>query len=217
MNRMKIILGRCFIAALMMAGCAACVVAQQNAGSHEPAANGVRPCWEDVERYCRGKRNIGPWAVQGCLAAHVKEISAMCHEHLIEENVKLPGDSPAPDKLLCQPDQKKFCPQTSLFEQTEAAYECLGQHLKDLSPGCQPQVQAARTRAVQLALDKVAQDCKDETALFCKGVEPKGFLLLDCLSDQKIKRAQACQAAVDAAKPYRKERKRKNKKTAPKS
>jgi hypothetical protein len=145
--------------------------------------------------------------VHKCLAEHIKDISIHCREHLIEEGDALPEDTAsAQDDMLCQPDQARFCPQAAFGEHQDAAYECLGRHMKDLSPGCQPRVQAASQRLQQKALAKVAENCKDEADRFCAKIASKGFKLMDCLLGKKVTPGKACKAAIDASKPYRKNR-----------
>lgn len=182
--------------------------AQGNPGDHPPTMGGMGPCRLDVERFCPGKRDIGPQAVQACLVAHVKEISLPCQEHLVQEHAFIPGTGSTPDPTMCQPDQIKYCPETPFLDSyhLEAAYDCLARHIKELHPGCKSQVQGAQLRAEQKALAKVAQECKEEASRFCQGVESKGFLLLDCLLSKKIAPVTACKEALAAAKPYRQHR-----------
>jgi hypothetical protein len=142
--------------------------------------------------------------VQKCLASHIKEVTLACRDHLIAEGAVGPEVEGTVHKaILCQPDQQRFCPGISILVHLEDAYNCLFPHMKELSPGCQPEAQAAHDRAVQKALSLVAEECKEAAGRYCKGIPPSGIRFLDCLLQKKIQPVKACSDALAAAEPYR--------------
>jgi hypothetical protein len=184
--------------------------AQPDAGGPGPGGGGT--CRADADHYCGTEPNLTLDEVEKCLSLHANELSEQCRRHLIEENVIAPeAVGSGGSGQICQPDQVRYCPSLPISGSVDAAYECLGRHLKELSPGCLPQVQAGLARAEQNAQTKVILDCKVESAGFCKGLPLRGFLFLDCLLKNEKKTGQVCQAALEAAKPFRKDLKGKYK------
>ncbi len=91
-------------------------------------AETVRPCKEDVDKFCKGIRP-GHGRMLSCLKSHESEVSAACRDHIAEMREKVKGFMKD-----CRDDHRKFCKGIRPGHGRIAA--CLKSHEGELAEAC---------------------------------------------------------------------------------
>ncbi|HSD11667.1 MAG TPA: cysteine rich repeat-containing protein [Candidatus Binatia bacterium] len=108
-----------------------------------------------------------------------------------------------PQGRPCEPDIQKLCKGVPFGG--GKVRDCLNEHLKDLSPGCKAMhdsnqgiFAAGRQGAAQRRQGLLAA-CKPDLDKHCKGIEPGGGRLRDCLQKHQSELSDACKKVMSSA------------------
>ena len=99
-----------------------------SAGGVTYAAEGERPCAEEIAKYCKDV-NPGGGRILNCLNEHQKDLSITCIRKLEESKQKLMEAQQA-----CTGDLEKFCKDVQPGQ--GRILNCLREHAQELSPAC---------------------------------------------------------------------------------
>jgi hypothetical protein len=175
---------------LVLAGaCALCL-----GGTTWAQAASSQPCRADAEKLCKGVAQGGD-RIRECLRKHASELSAGCKAKMeAGEGIFAQGGSGQSRMLeACGEDQKKVCPKVEAGG--GRIRKCLKEHLSELSPKCkefiEQSAQGARRRGGGF---RVA--CQDDLGKHCKGTEPGGGRLVECLKKHEGELSKACREAI---------------------
>mmetsp|Transcript_4821 Transcript_4821/g.5620 ORF Transcript_4821/g.5620 Transcript_4821/m.5620 type:complete len:974 (+) Transcript_4821:66-2987(+) len=130
---------------------------------------------------CKGK-------VMSCLMENMRKITSQeCKQELIpsiKTEVKDVSISPLL-KLACKKDINTYCSGTTEKSQSIA---CLQNHEKELAKMCRVQVdKLTKLEMGNIKLNSQSDKCKEEMAVFCKGVDAGGARMYRCLNENKNK------------------------------
>lgn len=110
--------------------------------------------------------------------------------------------------LACRADAQKYC--QGVAPGGGKIRDCLVGHMDDLTPACQSLVNK-QPDPVSASAGPVVLACASDTKSMCKGVQPGGGRILDCLIDHQndlsdgcydaLKKRQDAQDAAAAKKP----------------
>ena len=157
---------------------------------------GKQPCRADIEKLCKGLPQ-GGGRLRECLKQHASELSAGCKEKMDTGQgiFAQPGGGNAAATMMeiCGDDMKKVCPKVEAGG--GRIRQCLKEHLSELSPKCkaliQESSQGARRRAGGF---RVA--CRGDLDKLCRGTEPGGGRLMDCLKKHDAELSAGCRTAL---------------------
>jgi hypothetical protein len=160
---------------------------------------GQQPCRADIQTLCKGVPQ-GGGKIRDCLRQHASELSPGCKEKMERnQGIFAQGGSGGSATMLevCDEDKKKHCPKVEAGG--GRIRQCLKTHLAELSPKCkaviQESSQGARRRAAGF---RVA--CRDELGKLCRGTEPGGGRLMDCLKKHESELSAGCRTALSDTK-----------------
>lgn len=98
------------------------------AGGGAYAAEGERPCAEEIAKYCKDVKP-GGGRILACLHGHQKDLSITCSKKLEESKQKIMEAQQA-----CTADMEKFCKDVQPGQ--GRILSCLIEHAQELSPAC---------------------------------------------------------------------------------
>lgn len=91
----------------------------------------------------------------------------------------------------CRADAQRFCPQS---REPKQAFECLLDHQQDISDACynalKNRMQSGQNQPAGGGGD--GQACRQDAQQLCKGVQPGGGRIVDCLLDHQKDLSDAC-------------------------
>lgn len=76
---------------------------------------------------------------------------------------------------------------------------CLKEHSSELSPGCKKNIGTEKEKVQELA-----QACKADSEKLCKGIQPGGGRILQCLKQHEGELSPACKEKMNQPKGKRK-------------
>ena len=160
-----------------------------------------QPCRADLEKLCKGVAQ-GAGRLSECLRQHASELSPGCKQKMeAGEGIFSQGgagNNGAVAKMMqdCGDDQKKLCGKV----QTGGGRmrQCLKEHLSELSPKCKETIQEASQGARRRAGGFRAA-CQEELGKLCRGTEPGGGRLMECLKKHDGELSANCKKAVGEA------------------
>lgn len=106
----------------------------------------------------------------------------------------LTAPTPAQERP-CAADAKKFCSDVEPGNR-QLMVQCLQEHTSELSEGCKERIQAAKARGQEMYAA-----CADDVQAFCKGVQPGGGAVGQCLKEHQAELSSSCKAALAEAQP----------------
>jgi hypothetical protein len=86
---------------------------------------------------------------------------------------------------LCAPDIAKYC--KGMKPGGGNIAECLKEHEADLSEGCKAYTAGLREKGKEFA-----QNCRSDVAKLCKGVQPGGGRIIECLKEHESELSEPC-------------------------
>jgi len=89
----------------------------------------------------------------------------------------------------CAQDAKKLCP--GVEPGGGRIMKCLHEHEGQLSDACKANIQKGKDE-----LKGKLQSCKDDAQKFCKGIQPGGGKVMECLKSHQSELSPACQATL---------------------
>ena len=163
------------------------------------AASG-QPCRADLEKFCKDVQQ-GAGRMSECLRQHASELSPGCKQKMeTGQGIFSQGaggsGSVAQMMQACGDDQKKLC--AKVQSGGGRIRQCLKEHLSELSPKCKDVIQEASQGARRRA-GGFRVVCKDELSKHCRGTEPGGGRLMECLEKHDAELSAACKKAVAEA------------------
>lgn len=159
-----------------------------------------QPCRPDLEKFCKGVAQ-GAGRLSECLKQHASELSPGCKQKMeAGEGIFSQGASGngAVAKMMqaCGDDQKKLCGKVQ--SGGGRIRQCLKEHLSEVSPKCKQVIQETSQGARQRAGGFRAV-CKDEIDKLCRGTEPGGGRLMECLKKHEGDLSADCKQALGQA------------------
>jgi hypothetical protein len=94
----------------------------------------------------------------------------------------------------CAEDAKKFC--GGLQPGGGRIAQCLTQHEAELSAACRDSLQTMKTRS-----QETMQACSNDVRTLCKGVQPGGGRIAQCLKQHEVELSEPCKKAMQPSPP----------------
>ncbi|HXX81072.1 MAG TPA: cysteine rich repeat-containing protein [Thermodesulfovibrionales bacterium] len=91
----------------------------------------------------------------------------------------------------CAQDVQKFCP--GVEPGGGRIMKCLHEHAGEVSDACKARLQQGKDQVK----DKL-QSCKDDAQKFCKGIQPGGGRIMECLKSHQSELSPACQTTINS-------------------
>ncbi len=91
----------------------------------------------------------------------------------------------------CAQDIQKLC--SGVAPGGGRIMKCLHEHASEVSAACKERLQQGKEKVS----DKM-QSCKDDEQKFCKGVQPGGGRILECLKRHQNELSPACQTTINS-------------------
>lgn len=139
------------------------------------------PCIADAHKLCPGIR-AGDGRLGACLKEHKDQISAECSAHMQQFR----GDADA-----CEADVQKLCPNTRPGPER---HQCMMAHKDQVSDQCKElyhHVMEHRGDARQ-----AMRACAPDAEKLCKGTQPGGGRVIECLKEHQSELSPTCQQAM---------------------
>lgn len=98
--------------------------------------------------------------------------------------------APSGAAQACKADIQRYCAQSS----GKQAFECLLDHQQDISDGCYDALKRRMQsgQGDQGNASPAGQACRQDAQQFCKGVQPGGGRIVNCLLDHQKDLSDAC-------------------------
>ena len=90
----------------------------------------------------------------------------------------------------CRPDVERFCRQAQ--GDPKAASDCLLDHQQDISDACYDKLKQQMSRGDGEARPADGRVCRQDAETLCKGIQPGGGRIVNCLLDHPNDLSQAC-------------------------
>lgn len=90
----------------------------------------------------------------------------------------------------CKADAEKLC--NGVQPGGGNVARCLKEHSSELSPACKDNIAKAKEKAREFK-----EACKDDAHKLCKGVQPGGGRILQCLNQHESELSPACKEQMD--------------------
>jgi hypothetical protein len=159
-----------------------------------------QPCRADLEKLCKGVAQ-GGGRLSNCLREHASELSPGCKakldagEGIFSQGAGANGAA-AMMMQACGDDQKKLC--GKIQSGGGRIRQCLKEHLSELSPKCKEVIQETSQGARRRA-GGFRTACREELGKLCRGTEPGGGRLMECLKKHDGELSANCKKALGEA------------------
>jgi hypothetical protein len=159
-----------------------------------------QPCRPDLEKFCKGVAQ-GGGRLGECLKQHASELSPGCKQKMeAGEGIfsQRGGGSSAVGRMMqaCSDDQKKLCGKVQAGG--GRIRQCLKEHLSEVSPKCKEVIQET-SQGARRRSGGFRTACKEEIGKLCRGTEPGGGRLVECLKKHDGELSADCKEALGQA------------------
>jgi hypothetical protein len=95
----------------------------------------------------------------------------------------------------CTQDIQKLCP--GVEPGGGRIMKCLQEHVVEVSEACKERLHEGKEKV----RDKM-QSCKDDAQKFCKGIQPGGGRIIECLKSHQNELSPACQTTINSGSQH---------------
>jgi hypothetical protein len=139
------------------------------------------PCMADAQKLCPGVKP-GDGRIAACLKEHKAQISAECNSRIAEFRE---------EAQACEADVQKLCPNTKPGPERR---DCMRAHKDQVSPECKQLFEHVMERRGDM--HEAMRACGGDVAKFCKGAQPGGGRIMECLKAHQSELTPDCAAKL---------------------